>query len=131
MNWKRAMLLGCLLVASMLPMTARAESGSGNPKPATRSRAPEVAIYTAPWCASCRSAAEYLTRNGIPFTTKDVSGNPELLEEMSLRYRSTAVPLIVIGKDQAVLRGFVQEAFQRAYRDAMSTRTYAAARGGR
>ncbi|HEY6008026.1 MAG TPA: glutaredoxin domain-containing protein [Geobacteraceae bacterium] len=103
----------------------------GKPASAAAARYPEVVIYTAPWCTSCTAAKEYLTMNSIPFTKKDVSANDAYLEEMEARYKSRAVPIIVIGRDERVLRGFVPEAFQRAVRDVLISRSYAASAGGR
>lgn len=80
---------------------------------------PRIEVYTAPGCKSCRTAREYLTANGIPFTTKDISENEAYLDEMSERYRCSSVPLIVIGDGTKVLRGFVPEAFQLAVREAL------------
>jgi glutaredoxin-like YruB-family protein len=110
---------------------AGASESQGKPAVSTTARYPEVVLYTTPWCASCNAAKEYLTKNGIPFTKKDVSTNDDYLEEMETRYKSRAVPIIVIGKDEKVLRGFVQEAFQRAVRDVLASRIYAASSVGR
>jgi glutaredoxin 3 len=41
---------------------------------------------------------------------------------MTSRYRSSAVPVIVIGNDEKVLKGFVVEAFQMAVRDVIAKR---------
>ncbi|WP_243375126.1 glutaredoxin domain-containing protein [Geotalea sp. SG265] len=76
---------------------------------------PRVVLYTAPWCANCTAAKEYLARNNIPFVKKDIADNGRYLEEMTTRYKSRAVPVIVIGNDQKVLRGFIRESFQRAF----------------
>lgn len=84
-----------------------------------KARYPRIEVYTAPGCKSCRTAREYLTANGIPFTTKDVSENEAYLDEMSDRYRCSSVPLIVIGDGAKVLRGFVPEAFQLAVREVL------------
>ena len=61
-----------------------------------------------------------MTSNRIPFTRKDIVQNPDYLEELSQKYRIRAVPVIVIGNDEKVLRGYVQEAFQQAVRDVLT-----------
>jgi glutaredoxin len=85
----------------------------------TKTVYPSIVIYTAPGCKSCKAASDYLVANEIPFTKKDVSANEAFLEEMSEKYRCSAVPLIVIGNGQKVLKGFVPEAFQLAVREVM------------
>ena len=81
---------------------------------------PRVVLYSAPWCTSCNAAKDYLTKNHIPFVKKDVSVDDKYLEEMSNRYKSRAVPVIVIGNDQKVLRGFVQEVFSKAFLEVLA-----------
>ncbi|SRR6266568_2546049 len=81
---------------------------------------PKIEIYTAPGCRSCAAASDFLTSNNIPFTRKDISQNPDYLDELSVRYKTRGVPVIVIGNDEKVLRGYVQEAFQLAVREVMA-----------
>jgi glutaredoxin 3 len=89
---------------------------------ASAPRYPKIEIYTAPWCKSCSEASAYLTKNNIPFLKKDVFANEAYMDEMTSRYRSSAVPVIVIGNDEKVLKGFVVEAFQMAVRDVIAKR---------
>jgi len=49
-----------------------------------------------------------------------VAADDRYLEEMADRYKSRAVPVIVIGRDQKVLKGFVPELFQKAFRDVLA-----------
>ena len=39
---------------------------------------------------------------------------------MTTKYKSRAVPVIVIGNDEKVLKGFIVEAFQMAVREVMA-----------
>ena len=121
-------LLSCLIVATLL---AGAQAGSGATSPETvrnrstntagpLSRFPTIEIYTAPGCRSCKAADDYLTSNNIPFTRKDVFADESYMEEMTSRYRSSAVPLIVIDNGRKILRGFVVEAFQVAVKEVMA-----------
>jgi glutaredoxin len=82
---------------------------------------PKVVIYTTPWCTSCTAAKEYFLKNNIPFVKKDIDANDRYLDEMTGKYKSRSVPLIVIGRDQKVLHGFIPELFQQAFRDVMTT----------
>lgn len=81
---------------------------------------PKVVIYTTPWCTSCNAAKDYFLRNNIPFIKKDIDANDRYLDEMTGKYKSRAVPLIVIGRDQKVLHGFVPDLFQQAFKDVMT-----------
>jgi glutaredoxin len=81
---------------------------------------PKIVLYTQPGCKSCKAAGDYMTSNRIPFTRKDIVQNPDYLEELSQKYRIRAVPVIVIGNDEKVLRGYVQEAFQLAVREVLA-----------
>lgn len=80
---------------------------------------PRVVLYSTPWCNSCNAAKDYFLKNNIPFVKKDVDANDSYLEEMAERYKSRAVPVIVIGRDQKVLKGFVPELFHKAFREVL------------
>ncbi len=81
---------------------------------------PKIAIYTQPGCKSCSAASDFLTSNNIPFTKKDIFENPEYQEELTVKYKTRGVPLIVIGNDERVLKGYIQEALQLAVREVMA-----------
>jgi glutaredoxin len=76
-------------------------------------------IYTAWYCDSCKAAGEYLTKNHIPFTKKDVDLNDDFMQELSGKYKINAVPVIVIGNNDRVLRGFNRDVFDKALKDVM------------
>lgn len=110
-----------ILLASLFVVTT-VSNASSNTEGARETRFPRIVLYTAAGCKSCNAASEFLSRNNIAFIKKDVSANNAYMEEMTSKYRVNAVPLIVIGNDQKVLRGFVQEAFQSAVREVMAKR---------
>jgi glutaredoxin-like protein NrdH len=83
---------------------------------------PRVVVYSTPWCVSCNAAKDYLKKNNIPFIGKDVDANPRFMEELSDRYRISAVLVIIIGKDQKVLRGFVPEVFSKAFKEVWASK---------
>lgn len=113
------MLIAVLAVTSSLPLTA-AEQGAQsqlNPVKAQESRKyPQIVAYTVAWCPHCRAAKEYLTHNNIPFINRDVEQDPQAMTILTTTYKSQGVPVIVIGtgKDEIVLRGFNEEAFNEA-----------------
>jgi len=80
---------------------------------------PKIVIYTAWYCDSCKAAGEYMTKNRIPFTKKDVDLNDDYMKELSSKYKINAVPVIVIGNNDRVLRGFNRDVFDKALKDVM------------
>ncbi len=60
---------------------------------------PLIVAYTVSWCPHCRAAKEYLARNNIPFINKDVELDATAMEELTKKYHSQGVPVIVIGND--------------------------------
>lgn len=75
---------------------------------------PQIVLYSVAWCPHCREAKEYLTKNEIPFINRDVEVDDNAMKELTDKYNSTGVPVIVFGseKDEVVLRGFTAELFQ-------------------
>lgn len=111
-------LAALLFLFLLLPFSPASRAAT----PASQSIAPypKVVIYTTPWCTSCNAAKEYFFRNNIPFVKKDIDANASFLDEMSDKYKSRSVPLIVIGRDQKVLRGFVPDIFQKAFSEVLA-----------
>ncbi|MFV0360907.1 glutaredoxin 3 [Tropicimonas sp.] len=57
-----------------------------------------VEIYTTPYCGYCRAAKRLLTAKAATFTEIDVSGNPDLRQQMMARANGGyTVPQIFIG----------------------------------
>ena len=59
----------------------------------------ELKVYTTPTCEYCAALKEYLRKNNISFTEKDVTTDKEAREEMVKKYKVRTVPLIVYGDD--------------------------------
>ncbi|MBJ6724327.1 glutaredoxin family protein [Geomesophilobacter sediminis] len=83
-------------------------------------KVPKVVLYTAWYCDSCKAAGEYMAQRHIPFVKKDVDLNENYMQELSTRYKINAVPVIVIGNDDKVLRGFNRDVFDRAVKEVAS-----------
>lgn len=75
---------------------------------------PNIVIYSVAWCPHCREAKEYLTNNHIPFVDRDVEKDSAAMQELVEKYQSTGVPVIVIGNDERILKGFSRETFEKA-----------------
>ncbi len=85
--------------------------------PPARHDYPKIVLFSVSWCPHCAEAKEYFTHNNIPFINRDVEIDPDALELLQNRYKSTAVPVIVLGNDDKVLKGFNKEVFERAVRE--------------
>jgi glutaredoxin 3 len=85
-----------------------------NPAVPRKSQYPRVVIYTVSWCPHCRELKEYLTSRNIPFINRDVELEPAAMEELVQKYSTYGVPVIVIGNDQEIVKGFTGELFEAA-----------------
>jgi glutaredoxin-like YruB-family protein len=75
---------------------------------------PKIVLYSVSWCPHCRAAKEYFTKKNIPFINKDVQIDSNAMDEVTGKYKSDGVPVIVIGNDQEILKGFSIEKFNDA-----------------
>jgi glutaredoxin-like YruB-family protein len=75
---------------------------------------PQIVLYSTAWCPHCRAAKEYMTKNDIPFINLDVEADAKAMEDLTVKFNSTGVPVIVFGKgkDEVVMKGFTPERFQ-------------------
>ena len=65
-----------------------------------------VVLYSVPKCTSCDDARAYLKKRRIPFSEKNVGGNPALQKELMAKVGQLSVPTITVGSK--VMNGFVQ-----------------------
>lgn len=81
---------------------------------------PQIVLYSVAWCPHCREAKEYLTRNNMPFINRDVEVDAGAMQDLTIKYSSTGVPVIVFGKgsDEIVMKGFTPELFQKTLQKA-------------
>ena len=76
---------------------------------------PKIVLYSASWCPHCKEAKEYFKKNNIKYVNKDVEEDSDAMEALVETYKSRAVPVIVIGNDEKILKGFKQDEFEKAY----------------
>ena len=93
-----------------------------NPRAAAQQKYPKIVLYSVAWCPHCKAAKEYFTSNNIPFTNYDVEADDAAMKDVTVKYKSQGVPVIVIGNDEKVLKGFDQERFERALKEVMEKR---------
>jgi glutaredoxin-like YruB-family protein len=113
-----AVLLAGLLIASIalaageMPQSKVVQGGAAKPQ------YPKIVLYSVSWCPHCKDAKEYFTHNNIPFINKDVEVDDAAMTELTKKYKSQGVPVIVIGDDKVILKGFSEERFKQAVKDA-------------
>lgn len=83
-------------------------------------RYPQIVAYTVSWCPHCREAKEYMTHNNIPFINKDVEVDEKAMTELTGKYNSQGVPVIIFGtgKGEVVMKGFTPELFEESLKKA-------------
>jgi len=111
-----ALLIAFLL---LLPVAGGAQEQNQSPlkSPAATQHYPKIVLYSTSWCPHCKAAKAYLTEHDIPFINRDVEVDDEAMQLLTGKYKSKAVPVIVIGDDDVVLKGFDQAAFEKALKN--------------
>ena len=74
-----------------------------------KSSYPKIVIYTVAWCPHCRKLKEYLTSRNIPFINRDVELDAAAMLDLEVKYNSRGVPIVVIGDNEEVIKGFNAE----------------------
>lgn len=78
---------------------------------------PKIVLYSVSWCPHCKEAKEYLTTHNIPFINRDVELDPAAMTALTDKYKSQGVPVIVIGNDEKILKGFSEASFTKAIKE--------------
>lgn len=63
-----------------------------------------VTIYSAPWCAFCKTEKQYLDHLGVSYTVKDIEEDEGVMEELIAKSGQRSVPVTDI--DGVLIRGF-------------------------
>ncbi len=63
-----------------------------------------VTIYSADWCAFCHAAKDYLNKQQVSFTEKDVESDPDIAREAVTKSGQMGIPVLDI--DGTVIIGF-------------------------
>jgi glutaredoxin-like YruB-family protein len=121
-NILAALVLVCIL---SVPCLAKEQSHQSTLNPAKAQAAknyPQIVLYSVAWCPHCKEAKEYFTRNNIPFINRDVEVDTKAMEDLTIKYNSNGVPVIVIGTvtNEVVVKGFTPELFQESLKKAQS-----------
>ena len=111
-----AMFIVCILSAACMAADQSHQSTLNPAKAQAAKDYPQIVLYSVTWCPHCKDAKEYFTRNNIPFINRDVEVDAKAMEDLTGKYNSNGVPVIVIGtgKNEVVVKGFTAELFQEA-----------------
>lgn len=112
----RFLLTAALAVFIMLPVTSAVAESPQSPlsqHAAPQLAYPRIVLFSTSWCPHCKAAKEYFTRKEIPFINRDVEIDPEAMELLTGKYQSQGVPVIVIGNDAEVMKGFDEKRFEK------------------
>ena len=122
---KKISMLALILAASLAAVPAQAagtpDAGQSkiDAKAVKQTTYPKIVLYSVAWCPHCKDAKEYFTKNNIPFINKDVELDEKAMDELTKKYKSQGVPVIVLD-DKKVLKGFSPEMFEKAVKDYQS-----------
>ena len=112
----------CLFSVSGMAADQSNQSTLSPAKAEAAKKYPQIVLFSVAWCPHCKDAKEYLTKNNIPFINRDVEVDEKAMEELTGKYNSNGVPVIVIGsgKNEVVVKGFTPEIFQESLNKAQS-----------
>ena len=109
------LIAACILSADISSFAANPPSQTVlNPAAPKKSLYPRIVIYTVAWCPHCRELKEYLTTRNIPFINRDVELETAAMDDLMQKYKTYSVPVVVIGNDLEILKGFTSEQFEKA-----------------
>jgi glutaredoxin-like YruB-family protein len=74
---------------------------------------PRIVLYSVSWCPHCTEAKKYLTDHNIPFINRDVELDEKAMDDLKDKYKSTGVPVIVLGNEEKIIKGFDREMFEK------------------
>lgn len=76
---------------------------------------PTVTIYSAPWCAFCKTEKQYLEHLGVEFVVRDIEEDEGAMEELVEKSGQQSVPVTDI--DGIIIRGFDRAKIDATLRD--------------
>ena len=121
-NILAALVLVCIFSVSCMAKEQNHQSQLSSSKAQAAKNYPQIVLYSVAWCPHCKEAKEYFTRSNIPFINRDVEVDEKAMEELTLKYNSQGVPVIVIGTgtNEVVVKGFTPELFQGGLKKAQA-----------
>jgi len=63
-----------------------------------------VTLYSAQWCAFCKTEKQYLEHLGVPFVVRDIEEDSEAMQEVVQKSGAQSIPVTDIAG--VIIRGF-------------------------
>lgn len=82
----------------------------------TESTTPTVIIYSAEWCAFCKTEKQYLDRLGVAYTVRDIEKDEGAMDELLAKVGGTTSSIPVTDINGEIIRGFDRVAIDAALR---------------
>lgn len=117
-----ALFVVCVASVSCMAADLSHQSALNPGKAQAAKKYPQIVLYSVSWCPHCKETKEYFTRNDIPFINRDVEVDEKAMEDLTVKYNSKGVPVIVIGagRDEVVVKGFTPALFQESLKKAQT-----------
>ena len=65
-----------------------------------------VIIYSAPWCAFCKTEKQYLEHLGVAYTNRDIEEDEGAMDELLAKVGGETSSVPVTDIDGVIIRGF-------------------------
>ena len=116
------LIIACMVSATCLASEQSHQSKLDPTKAQVAKKYPQIVLFSVTWCPHCKETKDYFTRNNIPFINRDVEVDEKAMEELTGKYNSNGVPVIVIGTgtQEVVVKGFTPELFQESLKKAQA-----------
>lgn len=118
MPYLSALVLALFLALPLSPALAEEIQSPLKAAPESAIVYPKITLFSTSWCPHCKKAKEFFTSRNIPFINRDVEVDSDAMKLLTEKYKSQAVPVIVFGDDEIVLRGFNQKKIEDAIEQA-------------
>lgn len=66
----------------------------------------QVIVYSALWCAFCKTEKQYLDHLGVPYIEKDIDGDESAMTELLAKVGTETSSVPVTDIDGIIIRGF-------------------------
>ena len=76
-----------------------------------------IIVYSAPWCAFCKTEKQYLEHLGVDFTVRDVEQDKRAMEELLEKVGGETSSVPVTDIDGIIIRGFDRAKIDATLRD--------------
>ena len=76
-----------------------------------------IIVYSAPWCAFCKTEKQYLEHLGVDFTVRDIEQDKRAMEELLEKVGGETSSVPVADIDGIIIRGFDRAKIDATLRD--------------